>query len=638
MATPNTYKYHPLDPGNSEFRLVTLEPGCYSDPIHCRLHNVSLHLKPRFEALSYTWGPSQPQTSILISNSRFRIRKNLELALRHLRHEEQIRVLWIDALSINQAEVLERNHQVQSMKEIFSAADAVIVWLGPEADNSSIAISFMKKIAEKLHNGRTYSYTKLLTENMTPECAKALKSLYNREYWLRAWIVQEILVAKSFSVHAGEQSIGGEDFVKFQQCVEQTGLINEVSPSQAGSFDSADPEDRKGDIADVSEVKMQTVNPCWIALRALLSEKDLEVRHWLFTVRHRKASDPRDVLYALYGITKSRGAGDTLAHHIDYQLPKVEVYINFILLCEKHEVDMWPRRPMTIICLREPYRTDGNLPSWVPDFSNSDAGNSTLQLGTFRRPSALGSYNRSTPLRVGQSTDGFALYIRGFVLDGVRQVGPIASKHRDVLSYERGWIVGNERLMHSVSPDMWEAFASWVQLVADGERRSMTKLELPPKKIDAFGRCICTGLGPYREFGLRRQIQPMDICHLLMSHAFADSSVDSLSHYLRRKYLDGVLSEKDLVDIKDFMIVWAEATRNRRFGILYRGTYVLAPAETRPSDLVCLLFECDFPVVLRKVGSHYVFIGECYVSGYMDGKAMVGLERGEREPIEFNIY
>lgn len=56
-----------------------------------------------------------------------------------------------------------------------------------------------------------------------------------------------------------------------------------------------------------------------------------------------------------------------------------------------------------------------------------------------------------------------------------------------------------------------------------------------------------------------------------------------------------------------------------------------APMETQLSDLVCVLFGCSVPVVLRLTPDEdmYNFIGECYLHGFMDREAITGLEMGE---------
>ena len=41
---------------------------------------------------------------------------------------------WVNALSINQKDTTERNHQLKRMQEIYSKARATVVWLGNERD------------------------------------------------------------------------------------------------------------------------------------------------------------------------------------------------------------------------------------------------------------------------------------------------------------------------------------------------------------------------------------------------------------------------------------------------------------------------------------------------------------------------
>lgn len=60
------------------------------------------------------------------------VTKNLGAALQKLRLPDGARKIWIDALCINQDDVLERNEQVRLMGEIYSRCSRVIVWLGQD--------------------------------------------------------------------------------------------------------------------------------------------------------------------------------------------------------------------------------------------------------------------------------------------------------------------------------------------------------------------------------------------------------------------------------------------------------------------------------------------------------------------------
>jgi hypothetical protein len=56
-----------------------------------------------------------------------------------------------------------------------------------------------------------------------------------------------------------------------------------------------------------------------------------------------------------------------------------------------------------------------------------------------------------------------------------------------------------------------------------------------------------------------------------------------------------------------------------RHGVLYG----IAPPKASTNDIICILFGCSVPVVLRKVSDNrYNFIGECYVHGMMDGESL----------------
>jgi len=64
----------------------------------------------------------------------------------------------------------------------------------------------------------------------------------------------------------------------------------------------------------------------------------------------------------------------------------------------------------------------------------------------------------------------------------------------------------------------------------------------------------------------------------------------------------------------------------------------LAPNTTGIGDLICILFGCSCPVVLRPRHHGYIFIGDAYVDGIMDGEAMNGYENGTYELQNFNLH
>lgn len=79
------------------------------------------------------------------------------------------------------------------------------------------------------------------------------------------------------------------------------------------------------------------------------------------------------------------------------------------------------------------------------------------------------------------------------------------------------------------------------------------------------------------------------------------------------------------------------ATLIRRF-IVSSNEYIgLVPIDTEVEDVICVLFGCPMPVIMRPVEDYYIFISEAYIHGWMDGEAMKRHESGELEKMTFEI-
>ncbi|KAK4032414.1 heterokaryon incompatibility protein-domain-containing protein [Parachaetomium inaequale] len=185
-----------------EIRLLTLLPGSGEEMIACTLRTASLENAESYEALSYEWGDSRPLRTILLNGRKFEIGDNLFQALRYLRPPSgnAARVLWIDALCINQSDFQERNHQVQQMADIYRQAHVVIAWIGLETEESREAFGFLQDPFVFGLRGRE-------SESGADRKWQAVHKLCQRPYWRRVWIVQEICLAQRLIVKCGEGQI-----------------------------------------------------------------------------------------------------------------------------------------------------------------------------------------------------------------------------------------------------------------------------------------------------------------------------------------------------------------------------------------------------------------------------------------------
>ncbi|RYP16106.1 hypothetical protein DL765_005307 [Monosporascus sp. GIB2] len=134
--SPSMYKYQPIDFATDAIRLVRLFKGYFTDPIRCELWETWLHQVEGvpYEALSYTWGGSWKSAEITLNERALRVTENLYSALQHLRFEDRDRILWVDAICIDQDNEKERGHQVGQMRSIYQNAEQVIIWLGSSSN------------------------------------------------------------------------------------------------------------------------------------------------------------------------------------------------------------------------------------------------------------------------------------------------------------------------------------------------------------------------------------------------------------------------------------------------------------------------------------------------------------------------
>jgi hypothetical protein len=140
------YSYSPLLSGSDSIRLLRLMPHKdETTDIRCELFEYSLqdgtHL---YEALSYVWANPDKKLPIFMHDCSFNVTVNLHAALLRLRNHSMERIVWVDALCIDQANQKEKEHQIHSMAKIYSQANRVIVWLGEAEDNSDQALEAIR--------------------------------------------------------------------------------------------------------------------------------------------------------------------------------------------------------------------------------------------------------------------------------------------------------------------------------------------------------------------------------------------------------------------------------------------------------------------------------------------------------------
>ena len=118
----------PLGFGQSTYiRLLKLDLTRRPTTISLQFHVTFQDDAPPYVAVSYVWGEPNPTRKILLNKRRFTVRRNLWNLLRQMRNRQYAEYILVDALSIDQDKIPERNHQVTMMGSIYSRAAKTIV-------------------------------------------------------------------------------------------------------------------------------------------------------------------------------------------------------------------------------------------------------------------------------------------------------------------------------------------------------------------------------------------------------------------------------------------------------------------------------------------------------------------------------
>ena len=102
------------------------------------IQRENLALEGQYIAGSYEWGSRGPPKVIFVNGHQFLITRSLfDFLCACQRHQrEQDAILWIDAISVDQQSILERNHQVRIMGSIYANSYCVYSWLGQASHDS----------------------------------------------------------------------------------------------------------------------------------------------------------------------------------------------------------------------------------------------------------------------------------------------------------------------------------------------------------------------------------------------------------------------------------------------------------------------------------------------------------------------
>jgi hypothetical protein len=312
----STFKYEPLDHSGKSMRLLEVLHEGNGNVIRCKLRTYTVDEAPPYAALSYTWDRDGRSELIECNGMTMKVGGNVWdlLSLYRFRAKDAKRggLIWIDAVCINQKDVKERNHQVNQMRDIYSGAELVVVWLGQVQDEVELVFHLARVLERPLTmNGDDIRWYTSLQQ------WKAITRILQRPYWTRVWIAQEFILAKSIELWCGAYSVGGLGFDHLARWIHD--MSDDEIPEQIKS---------SGLLKSPGWKLLRHRTIWWQIDWTEAKPSAFELHNLLPNFADLQSSDPRDKLYGLLGLVHDTTQEDSI--EIDYSKCVSEIAVKLI--------------------------------------------------------------------------------------------------------------------------------------------------------------------------------------------------------------------------------------------------------------------------------------------------------------------
>jgi hypothetical protein len=586
----------PLDTSKAEVRVATLHPRASVDaPVRVSLQTISLQVKTYFEALSWAWGDANDVQSILLNDEIWWAPKNLVTALEHLLPEATARVLWIDALCINQSKttagLAERAHQIGLMRHIYTRADHVLVWMGIEREHTEGVLSFLSDVADAANPNGDEPPVLPRSFHVAYKDSWKVLHLLSESWWDRLWVLQEVGLGQSPMLHHGATSTPFNKALFAINMLEARGHLW----NSAGQFEAKVGPFNNPELYGF-EFKDRYNNRTVMAFTPL-KQHFVTFTTLLVACRFRSATDPRDKIFGLLGLVP-----DLVLHALqpryDESVDKTYIRIAFALMGESQS---------TLLLSH----TIPNLPSWVPDWTIINDSEYWAHL-----PDHMSDKPAFVPSQLGATVrlaiqDGRYFKLQGILIDKISKKGHGYhglgrsldwSTHRRTLSRvcfnEPVDVLEND--LAFMSEHRWHAMSQCFSFVY----------------LDAMFDVLTLQL-----FALIRWINLF--CHNI--------------HYSLFPQLDTSYSTRKASEERDFEVMRTSKhlkpyLRDRQTVpgpssiFTTEGGFIgIGPAFIAPGDQIFIVAGASYPLVLRPSStspSRLEYVGECYLAGIMQGEVI----------------
>jgi hypothetical protein len=614
-SVPETLYEHKKLRRPDNIRLFELQPGARVDPIKLRLyeHDTSdmAAWDGHWEAMSYVWGDPTNTVAISYNDRSLNITVSLWKALGLLRYNSEPRVLWADAICINQKDVQEKSAQIPLMSRIYENASQVEACLGEDLDGIAPAAFFfideiLGKFSEQAvleHDDDFIYYTFGMDDHFQRDLEKwtCLTLLTNSPLFHRAWIIQELGLARATTLRMAGWK---KDLKKLIACLEG---VSRTLPKICQRLRLRTDE----------LIQPYRYYSSWaVGKSSLRLPGRPDFLQVLYATRNYLASDPRDHIYALLGHPSARLDNGNLIITPDYTLEAPKIFTDFATAWIRHSKSL-----RILSCVEhDNYTTQGmsvtSQPSWAPTFLKNYNQN-PLGMEPFCTYAAATLIDE----HISIDSDEAILKCRGVFVDKIEYYSdPIKPEY--FVELEKGDT--DPQYYHFVE-ELWD------EMVLASSPPSTIYCS-PKEHLEALIMTLMAGSNGIRGLNFKTDMQVFE--RLYSSFV----NVEDRPKHPLGKAMESVEPSDDL-DLEPLLTsAFAKAT-NRRFFRTEKGYFGLGPDVIRVGDRCCVLFGSQVPHILCQIpeSAQYVLVGEAYINGLMDGEAIKMWENAALELCQFEI-
>jgi hypothetical protein len=604
--------YQPITRAD-EIRLLVLDPGAPGDALSCRLINVRQSWRTRYEALSYTWGDASITLPLSCSGHTIDVTVSLHDALTDLRHRRRKRLLWVDAVCINQTDNEEKGQQVKLMGSIYSRARRVLIYLGKGEQGVGGAAKDIRWLDWKFMPLHIQRYSSRLAAlglpgtliherlpRMKPisedefNWGKVIK-LLRRPWFQRTWIIQEAILAKRAWVICGDQSVPWA-------MLERVVVAMDVYKALVAPIpDFKMIEDAVAGVHMIRSARRDrhefTVMPdmlvfLWLTRNWAQRHEYSKLLDLILDCRKFACTNPRDKIYGMLGVTNQDTTNELL--NPNYDLSQQEVYRNFVLW------DIFHNKSLRVLGCSWDKVASKQTSSWVPDFTRLDKYHHLMRWENRASFRASGDSQIAAQL----SPDGSVLHIKGKVVDRLHVVGDHTLGDR--------WKADGDRLTYIMTR---EAVAIWKATQKRLESRLRVHDTDEGLGTHIFLRAL---VGDRTDFGRKATLVFLNnVSHMVREMGDSKAKMNRPHNKTLEAFLRIALS--------------------RRFAATELGMIGYVPKAAVPGDFVVVFYGSSVPSIVRLDNKgKTTLVGECYIQGIMDGEA-VEASYGAKE-VEFALH